>query len=141
MSLLQTVTSLLLLHFSRLLLISSGGSSSLFYTFLAENGLPEITDGVLATFIFTVTTVTTNIKNILKPASGKCFSFVTASRQTPLGVTLLSQAVATRNKRCHKLCNILINCISFSYTICDSRPPENLYLRIFHSKNKFYYYA
>jgi hypothetical protein len=137
MSLLQTVTSALLLHFIRLLLISSRGSSSLFYKKMGENNISRDHQCMQLTCIFTVTTVTNKIKTLLKSATGKGFRFVTASPKTCRTVTLLLQTVTNCNINCNKRCNIFIDCISISYKKCYSWHPKNLYLRIFHSKNNF----
>jgi hypothetical protein len=139
MSLLQTVTSALLLHFSRLLPFSGGGRSSIFYTQTAKISRPEIIRCMQLTCIFAVTTVTNNNKTPLKAATAKDFRFVTAPRQYPSTVTLLLQTVTNCNKHCNKRCNIFIYCISISYSKCYSWHPKNLYLRISLSQNKFSY--
>lgn len=143
MPLLQTVTSLLLLHFSRFFSIRSRGSSSFFYKKMGEKaflGLPDACDRYLATFIFTVTTVTNKNKNLLKISAGKDFGFVTAAQKTAKAVTNLLQSVTICNNNCYKICNKIINCISCSYMICNSEPSKNPYLRIFHRQNKNRYY-
>lgn len=137
MPLLQTVTSLLLLHFSRLLIISGRGRSSFFVRFsekMAFSGGPEAIDRFLATLFFTVTTVTTNKINYLKLATGKENSFVTATANTPKAVTTLLQTVTSCNIYCHKVCNSIATCISVNYKTCDRWHTENGYLRIFHSQ-------
>jgi hypothetical protein len=139
MSLLQTVTSALLLRFSRLLPISGRGRSSYFHKNMGEIRLPQIIRCMQLTCIFAVTTVTNNNKTPLKAATAKDFRFVTAPRQYPSTVTLLLQTVTNCNKRCNKRCNIFINCISISYSKCYSWPPKNLYLRISRSQNNFSY--
>ena len=140
MSLLQTVTSLLLLHFNRSLLIRSRGSSSILYKKMGRISFPNACDRFLQTSLFTVTTVTNKNKNILKTATGKENSFVTAPIKTPLAVTLLLQTVTICNINCHKLCNKIINCISVIYKNCDSNTQKNLYLRISHHQFKNYSY-
>lgn len=135
MPLLQTVTSALLLHFSRLHLISSRGSSIEFSPKMAISGLPAIMRSVLLTCLFTVTTVTKYKIYYLKTATAKGLQFVTATSKTPFAVTLLLQSVTNCNNNCNKRCNIFKHCISISYKICYSRPSKNLYLRIYRSKN------
>jgi hypothetical protein len=137
MSLLQTVTSALLLHFIRLLPISSRGSSSLFYTQTGKISLREMIRCMQLTCIFAVTTVTNNKRTLLKAATAKDFRFVTAPSQYPSTVTLLLQTVTNCNKHCYKRCNIFIDCLSISYKKCYSKHPKNPYLRISLSQKSF----
>lgn len=135
MPLLQTVTSALLLHFSRLLLFRSRGSSSFFSKKSLKKAVFAITAGsrwFLQTFVFTVTTVTNKIKILFKSATGKSFSDVTVDLKNPCAVTLLLQTVTNCYTYCYTYCYKINNCISIGYKICNSWHPKNLYLRISH---------
>lgn len=131
MSLLQTVTSLLLLHFSRLLIVSSRGSSRLFYKKMEGISLPAVYNRILQTCIFTVTTVTNKNKTVPKTATALKSSIVTVNQKTSRAVTILLQTVTNCNNNCNKLCNKIILCFSISYKICYSYHPEKRGFRIF----------
>jgi hypothetical protein len=140
MPLLQPVTFALLLHFSRLLLISSSRRSFEFWPKQGSFSLPAISMGILATCFFTVTTVTNKIKTLLKSATAKDLKFVTATCYTPIAVTFVLQSVTSCNIHCYKVVTFSNIYKSISYKVCNSWPLKNLYLRIFHSKNKINYY-
>lgn len=130
MSLLQTVTSALVLLFSRLLLIGSRGSSSIFHKNMGENSLPGITRCMQLTCIFTVTTVTNKNKTLLKAATGNGFRFVTAPSKIPPTVTNCYKLLQTVTCTVTFTVTFMMNWISISYKKCYSRHPKNPYLGI-----------
>lgn len=133
---LQSVTSLLLLHYSRNSVVGRSSSIHLRGQKIGLFGLPVAIEGVLLIYLFTVTTVTTTIIKQLKPAISKGNSVVTVNSKSRQAVTLLLQTVTNCYNNCYNNCYKINNCKSIIYKSCNSWHHKNQHLRIFHSFNQ-----
>lgn len=129
LSLLQTVTSALLLHFSHRGHRCSSSSSINGTQKIGSGGHPRLMNALFATLLFTVTTVTKNKINLLKTAIGLNYSFVTATSKTPATVTQLLQTVTNCYIQLLQTVTAIINYISIGYKICNSSTQQNRFLR------------
>jgi Tfp pilus assembly protein FimT len=139
LSLLQTVTSALLLHFSPRVHRCSSSSSSNGTQKIGSGGHPEAMNALLATLLFTVTTVTKNKINIIKTATRLNYSFVTVTPATPSTVTLLLQTVTNCYIQLLQTVTAITLYKSIGYKFCNSSTLENRFLRISRFL-KYYYY-